>query len=400
MRRVVGEGARVRDGNRHRLVLAPQRRFGRAQPRTPVDQCQGDRRWRHGARCRAVERTRSCRRRFRDSHEAGAFGLRGGERASLSPLRRRGHPSFGDFVSGGSGREPFLPSGRPGDAQDLEGRRASANHGPFRHPVSAAPACPGARQRNRNRCPAEQRGVSRGGEFSCTAPALLPSDRRLYSPSVAGASVPVIDLYSWPTPPTASTVSIFFSVEECGLDYRAHPIPTSCGRSVLGRFLSDRPNPRSRPSSTTNGPERRRLRACSNRAAILLYPGPRRPQSVSGRTSASHELDTVQWLMLGDGRLRPDCWVRPITSGSMRARESPTPSTATPTRRAGSTTCSTGGGPSRNGSAATTYRSPTSRPPWSVSIEATWPVARRLPKLQGKVVQAIFDARPAVQARP
>lgn len=109
----------------------------------------------------------------------------------------------------------------------------------------------------------------------------------------------MIDLYSWPTP-NGFKVSIL--LEECGLDYRAHPIDIGAGDQFSPEFLAISPNNKIPAIVDHDGPGGGDY-ALFESGAILLYLAEKTgmfwPQSHPAKW------DTVQWLMWQMGGFGP-----------------------------------------------------------------------------------------------
>ncbi|MGA1109741.1 MAG: glutathione S-transferase N-terminal domain-containing protein, partial [Pseudomonadales bacterium] len=110
----------------------------------------------------------------------------------------------------------------------------------------------------------------------------------------------MIDLFYWPTP---NGHKITLMLEECGLEYRIHPINIGAGDQFKPEFLALSPNnrmPAIIDQSPNDGGDPVRL---FESGAILLYLAEK-----TGRFMASDmrtRYQTIQWLMWQMGGLGP-----------------------------------------------------------------------------------------------
>lgn len=109
----------------------------------------------------------------------------------------------------------------------------------------------------------------------------------------------MIDLYSWPTP-NGFKVSIM--LEECGLDYRAHPINIGSGDQFSAEFLAISPNNKIPAIVDHDGPDGGDY-ALFESGAILMYLADKTGQFWPQTHPAKWE--TVQWLMWQMGGFGP-----------------------------------------------------------------------------------------------
>ena len=109
----------------------------------------------------------------------------------------------------------------------------------------------------------------------------------------------MIDLYTWTTP-NGRKVSVM--LEECGLDYRVHPIDLSTGRQKSPEFLAINPNGRI-PAIVDHATGDGKPVTVFESGAILLYlaekTGRFLPKSGRDRIAA------IEWLMWQMGGLGP-----------------------------------------------------------------------------------------------
>ncbi len=101
----------------------------------------------------------------------------------------------------------------------------------------------------------------------------------------------MIDLYTWGTP-NGQKISIM--LEECGLEYRAHPVNISAGDQFKPDFLALNPNNKIPAIIDSEGPEGKPIPLFES-GAILIY--------LAGKTGrflpegATSRYEVLQWLM-------------------------------------------------------------------------------------------------------
>ena len=109
----------------------------------------------------------------------------------------------------------------------------------------------------------------------------------------------MIDLYSWATP---NGHKVHIMLEECGLDYRMHPIDIGAGDQFKPDFLAISPNNKIPAIVDSEGPDGQAISLFKS-GAILLYlankTGKLLPSSERG------QYETLQWLMFQMGGLGP-----------------------------------------------------------------------------------------------
>ncbi|CAG9165500.1 Disulfide-bond oxidoreductase YfcG [Cupriavidus laharis] len=109
----------------------------------------------------------------------------------------------------------------------------------------------------------------------------------------------MIDVYSWPTP---NGHKVHIMLEECGLEYRVHPINIGAGDQFGEDFLRISPNNKIPAIVDPNGPDGEPISLFES-GAILLYlagkTGKFLPESVRGK------YDALQWLMFQMGGVGP-----------------------------------------------------------------------------------------------
>lgn len=109
----------------------------------------------------------------------------------------------------------------------------------------------------------------------------------------------MIDAYSWPTP---NGHKVHIMLEECGLEYRVHPVNIREGDQFKPQFLKISPNNRIPAIVDSDGPGGKPLSLFES-GAILIY--------LAGKTGKFLPLDlherygALQWLMWQMGGLGP-----------------------------------------------------------------------------------------------
>ncbi|KDP85687.1 glutathione binding-like protein [Cupriavidus basilensis] len=109
----------------------------------------------------------------------------------------------------------------------------------------------------------------------------------------------MIDVYSWPTP---NGHKVHIMLEECGLEYKVHPINIGAGDQFEADFLKISPNNKIPAIVDPDGPDGQPISLFES-GAILLYlagkTGKFLPEDVRGKYEA------LQWLMFQMGGVGP-----------------------------------------------------------------------------------------------
>ncbi|RLK45824.1 glutathione binding-like protein [Cupriavidus plantarum] len=109
----------------------------------------------------------------------------------------------------------------------------------------------------------------------------------------------MIDVYSWATP---NGHKIHIMLEECGLEYKVHPINIGAGDQFGDDFLKISPNNKIPAIVDPDGPDGKPISLFES-GAILLYlaskTGKFLPEDVRGK------YDALQWLMFQMGGVGP-----------------------------------------------------------------------------------------------
>ena len=109
----------------------------------------------------------------------------------------------------------------------------------------------------------------------------------------------MIDVYSWPTP---NGHKVHIMLEECGLEYKVHPINIGAGDQFEADFLKISPNNKIPAIVDPDGPDGQPISLFES-GAILLYlagkTGKFLPEDVRGK------YDALQWLMFQMGGVGP-----------------------------------------------------------------------------------------------
>ncbi|MBY4895792.1 glutathione binding-like protein [Cupriavidus sp. AU9028] len=109
----------------------------------------------------------------------------------------------------------------------------------------------------------------------------------------------MIDVYSWPTP---NGHKVHIMLEECGLEYRVHPINIGAGDQFGEDFLKISPNNKIPAIVDSDGPDGEPISLFES-GAILVYlagkTGLFLPEDVRGKYEA------LQWLMFQMGGVGP-----------------------------------------------------------------------------------------------
>jgi GST-like protein len=109
----------------------------------------------------------------------------------------------------------------------------------------------------------------------------------------------MIDVYSWPTP---NGHKVHIMLEECGLEYKVHPVNIGAGDQFEADFLKISPNNKIPAIVDPDGPDGQPISLFES-GAILLYlagkTGKFLPEDVRGKYEA------LQWLMFQMGGVGP-----------------------------------------------------------------------------------------------
>jgi GSH-dependent disulfide-bond oxidoreductase len=109
----------------------------------------------------------------------------------------------------------------------------------------------------------------------------------------------MIEVYSWPTP---NGHKVHIMLEECGLDYRVHPVDIGAGDQFKPEFLAISPNNKIPAITDPNGPDGQPISLFES-GAILLYLAGKTGKFLSQSITARYEV--LQWLMFQMGGVGP-----------------------------------------------------------------------------------------------
>ncbi len=109
----------------------------------------------------------------------------------------------------------------------------------------------------------------------------------------------MIDIYSWPTP---NGRKIHIMLEECDLDYDAHPVDIGKGEQFQPNFLKISPNNRIPAIVDKNGPNGKPISLFES-GAILIYLAEKTGKFLPSEPHQRYE--TLQWLMFQMGGVGP-----------------------------------------------------------------------------------------------
>jgi GST-like protein len=109
----------------------------------------------------------------------------------------------------------------------------------------------------------------------------------------------MIDLFSWPTP---NGRKIHIMLEECGLNYVAHPIDIGKAQQFRSDFLKISPNNRIPAITDSEGPDGKPISLFES-GAILIYLAEKTHKFLPKNPRAKYE--TIQWLMFQMGGVGP-----------------------------------------------------------------------------------------------
>ena len=109
----------------------------------------------------------------------------------------------------------------------------------------------------------------------------------------------MIDVYSWPTP---NGRKIHIMLEECGLEYNAHPVNIGKGEQFEPDFLALSPNNRIPAILDSDGPDGKPISLFES-GAILIYLAEKTGQFLPTEPRAKYA--TLEWLMFQMGGIGP-----------------------------------------------------------------------------------------------
>jgi GST-like protein len=109
----------------------------------------------------------------------------------------------------------------------------------------------------------------------------------------------MIDVYSWDTP---NGRKIHIMLEECGLQYKAHPINIGKGEQFGANFLEISPNNRIPAITDSDGPNGEPISLFES-GAILIYLAEKTKKFLP--TELPLKYQTLQWLMFQMGGVGP-----------------------------------------------------------------------------------------------
>tara|TARA_B100001142_G_C14303657_1_gene643892 strand:+ start:499 stop:1194 length:696 start_codon:yes stop_codon:yes gene_type:complete len=109
----------------------------------------------------------------------------------------------------------------------------------------------------------------------------------------------VIDVYSWPTP---NGRKVHIMLEECGLEYNAHPINIGKAEQFKPDFLEISPNNRIPAITDDQGPDGNPISLFES-GAILIYLAEKTDKFLPKDQRLKYE--TIQWLMFQMGGVGP-----------------------------------------------------------------------------------------------
>ena len=109
----------------------------------------------------------------------------------------------------------------------------------------------------------------------------------------------MIDVYSWPTP---NGRKVHIMLEECGLEYNAHPINIGKAEQFKPDFLEISPNNRIPAITDDQGPDGNPISLFES-GAILIYLAEKTDKFLPKDQRRKYE--TIQWLMFQMGGVGP-----------------------------------------------------------------------------------------------
>ena len=111
----------------------------------------------------------------------------------------------------------------------------------------------------------------------------------------------MIDLYTWPTP---NGHKVHIMLEECGLDYKIHPIDFAKGDQFDAGFLKFSPNNKIPAIIDSDGPTGAPF-ALFESGAILIYLGDKVGRFLPGEDKPGDRMRVIEWLMFQMGGIGP-----------------------------------------------------------------------------------------------
>lgn len=109
----------------------------------------------------------------------------------------------------------------------------------------------------------------------------------------------MIEVYSWPTP---NGHKVHIMLEECGLQYRVHPVDIGAGDQFAPDFLAISPNNKIPAITDAEGPDGEPISLFES-GAILLYLAGKTGRLLPADVRGKYEV--LQWLMLQMGSVGP-----------------------------------------------------------------------------------------------
>ncbi|MCW9045663.1 MAG: glutathione S-transferase N-terminal domain-containing protein [Alphaproteobacteria bacterium] len=109
----------------------------------------------------------------------------------------------------------------------------------------------------------------------------------------------MIDLYTWPTP---NGWKVHIMLEECGLEYKVHPVNIGEGEQFKPDFLKISPNNKMPAIVDQNGPNDKPISIFES-GAILVYLAEKTGKFMP--SDARRRFEVLQWLMFQMGGLGP-----------------------------------------------------------------------------------------------
>jgi GST-like protein len=109
----------------------------------------------------------------------------------------------------------------------------------------------------------------------------------------------MIDVYSWATP---NGHKVHIMLEECGFDYRAHPVDIGAGDQFKPDFLTISPNNKIPAITDSDGPDGQPISLFES-GAILVYLASKADRFLGNTDREKYEV--LQWLMFQMGGFGP-----------------------------------------------------------------------------------------------
>jgi GST-like protein len=109
----------------------------------------------------------------------------------------------------------------------------------------------------------------------------------------------MIDVYSWATP---NGHKVHIMLEECGFDYRAHPVDIGAGDQFKPDFLTISPNTKIPAITDSDGPDGQPISLFES-GAILVYLASKADRFLGNTDREKYEV--LQWLMFQMGGFGP-----------------------------------------------------------------------------------------------